>query len=108
VWKRTDFNQGQTTTPDDDDRYSFYLERNGKIEARANCGRYRGKATLLRQSITLEFDSVGNTFRRTCRKDRAFQLFIGDLEMARELELDGDLLRLTHRDGSSVMTFQRR
>ena len=107
IWKRTDFNQGQTTTPDDDDRYSVYFEPGGKIEARANCGRYRGKAAVLRQSVTIEFDSMGNTFRRKCRKDESFQLFVSDLEMARELELDGDLLRLTHRDGTSVMTFQR-
>ena len=50
---------------------------------------------------------MGNVFRRKCRKDQAFQLFIGDLEMVRELEVDGESMRLTLRDGTGVMSFRR-
>ena len=107
VWKRTDFDQGRTTTPDDDDPFSLTFESNGKVEARAGCGRLRGKVSFARNALTVEFQSVGNIFRRTCRKDPAFQLYIGDLEMARELELVDGKLRLILRDGTGVMTFEQ-
>ena len=107
VWERTDFDQGRTTTPDSDDTFSVVFEPEGKVEARANCGRLRGKVSYARQSLEMDFESVGNVFRRKCRKDQAFQLFIGDLEMVRELEVDGESMRLTLRDGTGVMTFKR-
>jgi hypothetical protein len=107
VWERTDFDQGRTTTPDADDTFSVVFEPDGKVEARANCGRLRGKVSYARRSLEVEFESMGNVFRRKCRKDPAFQLFIGDLEMVRELEVEGENMRLILRDGTAVMTFKR-
>jgi len=107
VWKRTDFDQGLTTTPDDNDPFRLVFEPNGKIEASAGCGRLRGKVSFARKALKLEFDSAGNVFRRKCKKDQAFQLFIDDLEMVREFELADDKLRLLLRDGTGVMTFEQ-
>jgi uncharacterized hydrophobic protein (TIGR00341 family) len=107
VWERTDFDRGRTTTPDADDTFSVVFEPDGKVEAHANCGRLRGKVSYARRSLEVEFESMGNVFRRKCRKDPAFQLFIGDLEMVRELEVEGENMRLILRDGTAVMTFKR-
>lgn len=107
VWKRTDFDQGRTTTPDDNNPFKLVFESNGKVEASAGCGRLRGNVSFARRALTLKFNSVGNVFRHKCRKDQAFQLFIDDLEMVREFELVDGKLRLLLRDGTAVMTFER-
>jgi uncharacterized hydrophobic protein (TIGR00271 family) len=107
LWVRTDFADGQSTRPGSGKRYVLELEADGKLEIRADCGRVRGKMSITRQTLDLSFPTSSNWFRAGCKKDKALEVFVSDLTTVRQMALDGDMLRLSLRDGTGVISFRR-
>ncbi|MEM1411393.1 MAG: TIGR00341 family protein [Pseudomonadota bacterium] len=107
-WMRTDYAEGEATTPDIDDPFVLEVEPRGKLEVRGDCGRLRGRIDYAQQTLSITFPAELNVFRRACLGDAGLQQFVEDLEAARQITFEGETIRLMLRGDTGVMTLRRR
>lgn len=108
AWIKTDFSDGQLTLPGKDEAFSLWLEASGDVEVRADCGTLHGQLSVTRQTLGFEFSRTRNLLHQGCLNNEALTVFVSDLLSARQLELKDDTLRLFLREGTGVITLQRR
>lgn len=104
AWSLTQYDAERGSRPQKPNDYIVRFDDHGKVSATASCGTVKGKFTLRGKSIVVKMRSF-NWFK--CRKEPAFELFLGDLERGDAFYVENDQLRITLTTESGIMYFDK-
>lgn len=104
-WTTTQYEAGRAAAPGASERITLFFDHRGKFELYAGCGRLTGKYRLHGRALDLEFN---RNWLSGCRKDEALNLMVADLERARDVDLQDQVMRIILAGDAGIMFFEQR
>jgi hypothetical protein len=104
-WDLTQYSADSTTRPSAGEIYMLEFSDNDKLRVVTECGTRKGKYNARGSHIAIE---IGRGLFSGCRNDPAMNVFLADLERARDIYLEEGRLRIRLSGDSGIMFFDKK